>query len=621
VKTQWANALTLSRRTLLATGAAGALASNPIARAVSKLTSPSLNRTLDALAYALADFSPEIATFLGLDTGSRADLSSRLDHRNEAANREQLSILKRYRQQISHIDDPHLMPAQRLLKESALYAVDLAIEGARHPYGNYSFLATMQTAWRPYWVSQQSGAALEIPDFLDTKHRVETRTGAEAYLSRLRALPRVLTEEDGAIQSDAAKGVIPPRFILDKAIAQISSLRAPNPQEHPLVQSLVRKASSAHVTGDWQRPAANIVGREIYPALERQVALLKQIRTRATDDAGVWKFPDGESYYQWTLKVGTTTNLSPEEIHRTGVEQVAEISSQMDTILKGQGLTEGGVGERALQLAKDPRSLFPSTDAGRNEILDYLNSLVAQMRARLPHFSKLRMKADVLIKRVAPEIEEGAPLAYMNPGSLDGSRPSIYYINLKDITNWAKWQLPTLVAHETIPGHVWQGAYVTEHHSELPVLSAMMGFNGFVEGWALYTEQLVDEDGFYAGDPLGRLGYLQGQQFRAARLVVDTGLHSKRWTRNQAIRWMMEQTGRGQGGISSEVDRYCAAPGQACGYKIGHNEMVRLRQSAKLRLGKRFDVRDYNDLIVETAGVPLAVLSKRVDSFVEDQHP
>jgi uncharacterized protein (DUF885 family) len=618
VSTHLADRWALSRRALLGGAAAVALASTSGAKIVRKAASLTLKRTLDDLGYALADLSPERATLLGLDKGRRACLSSRLGHRSAAANHAQLAIIQDYRTRVSGFSAEHLLPNQKLLRESVLYALNLAIEGARYPYGDYSFLGTMDATARPYWLTQQNGAALEVPDFLDTKHRVETRADAEAYLSRLRALPRLLQEETAAVRTDAANGVMPPAFILDKAIGQIASLRQPNAEEHPLVESLVRKSSAARLSGDWRRRAATIVEKEIYPVVGHQITTLRDLRRHATDDAGVWKLPDGESYYRWALEVGTTTKLSPDDIHATGVEQTATISSEMDTILKGQGLTDGPVGERALNLAKDPRYLFPNTDEGRAKLLAYLNGLIHQMRGRLPRLSKLHMKAAVEVKRVAPEIEVGAPLAYMNPGSLDGSRPSIYYINLKDTSNWAQWQLPTLVAHETIPGHVWQLGYVTEHHNELPVLSGLMGFNGFIEGWALYAEQLVGENGAYADNPLGRLGYLQAQQFRAARLVVDTGLHAKRWTRDQAITWMMKTTGRPRAVITSEVDRYCAAPGQACGYKVGHNEIVRLREAAKARLGSRFDIRDYDDLVVKTGGVPLSVLATVVEAFINE---
>ena len=299
-----------------------------------------------------------------------------------------------------------------------------------------------------------------------------------------------------------------------------------------------------------------------------------------------------------------------------GLEQNRAIESRMDALLKAQGLTQGTVGERMQALTRDPRFLFPNTDAGKAQVIEYLNGRIAALRPLLPKMSRLSLKAPVLVKRVPVDIEAGASLGYMNFPSLDGSRPAIYYINLKDTALWPKWTLPTLTAHETIPGHAWQGAYLAEHHAELPLITAMMGFNANVEGWALYAEQMADELGYYKDDPYGRLGYLQALQFRACRLVVDTGLHAKRWTREQAVEFLVAKTGRAQGAMNSEVDRYCSTPGQACGYKVGHTELLRLRDKAKAALGARYDLRDFDDAVITAGSVPMDVMATVVDRYI-----
>jgi uncharacterized protein (DUF885 family) len=330
----------------------------------------------------------------------------------------------------------------------------------------------------------------------------------------------------------------------------------------------------------------------------------------------VWKLKDGEAYYQWLLRVGTTTTMSAGEIHQLGLAQNAEISGRMDALLKKQGLTKGSVGERMAALGRDPRFLYPDNDAGRDQVLKYLGDRMAAVRHKLPELFTLKLKAPVVIKRVPPDIQDGAPQGYMNPGAIDGSRPSTYYINLKTTANWPRFSLPTLTYHETIPGHAWQGAYLTET-GKLPLIRVVLsGFNAYVEGWALYAEQLAGEAGMYADDPFGELGYLQAQQFRACRLVVDTGLHAMRWTRNQAIDWIVANTGRPRDGMQSEIDRYCATPGQACGYKIGHTEINRLRDKVKKSLGARFDLRDFNDTVVKAGAVPLTVLASAMDDHV-----
>jgi uncharacterized protein (DUF885 family) len=428
-------------------------------------------------------------------------------------------------------------------------------------------------------------------------------------------MARVLGSEEERIRRDAAAGVMPPDFMLANAVGQQEDLLKIPPRDARLTQSLARRAADKKLPGDYGDRAAAIVEKEIYPALARQHATLKGLQPKATPDAGVWRLKDGDAYYAWLLRVGTSTNLSADEIHQMGLEQTRQIGDRMDGLLKAQGLTQGSVGERMAALGRDPKYLFPDTDAGRAQILAYLNGVIAAVRPQLAKAFTLKLKAPIQVKRVPVEIQDGAGQGYMNPGSIDGSRPSIYYINLKTTQNWPRFSLPSLTYHEGIPGHAWQGAYLTET-GKLPLIRVLIsGFNAYVEGYALYAEQLADEIGMYDTDWAGRLGYLQGQQFRAVRLVVDTGLHAKRWSREQAIQWAMDHSGRTRNAMTSEIDRYCGTPGQACGYKIGHTEINRMRERAQQKLAARFDVRAFNDLIVETGAVPITVLDGVVDSW------
>jgi uncharacterized protein (DUF885 family) len=285
----------------------------------------------------------------------------------------------------------------------------------------------------------------------------------------------------------------------------------------------------------------------------------------------------------------------------------------MDGLLRRQGLTKGTVGERMAALGKDPRFLFLNNDAGRADLLAYLNNIVARVRERLPKAFAMQQKADLVIKRVPPEIEAGAPDGYEQDGTIDGSRPASYYINLRDTGNWPKFSLPTLTFHEGVPGHVWQGTFV---HA-LPTIRSQLMFNAYVEGWALYAEQLGDELGMYDDDPFGRLGYLQSIQFRACRLVVDTGMHAKRWSRDKAIQWMVENNGNPVDSARGEIDRYCAWPGQACGYQIGHLHIDALRSRAKAALGERFDLRTFNDALLTSGSLPLELLDGVIERFIK----
>jgi uncharacterized protein (DUF885 family) len=439
---------------------------------------------------------------------------------------------------------------------------------------------------------------------------VESAADADAYLARLEAYAEGLDGETQRLAHDAGLGVIAPAFLLDKTLGQMKPARAEPIEQWTLVNSLAERTKA--MGGDYGRRAAQIVSDKVAPAMDRQIAELERHRARANMDAGVWKLPDGEAYYRWALKAATTSTMTPDEVHELGLAQLRELSAQMDPLLRAQGLTQGTVGERMTQLGKNPEHLFPNTDAGRKQILDYIDTRIADIRTRLPKAFHTLVPGRLVVKRVPPAIEEGAPGGYAAAGTIDGSVPGQYYINLRDTGMWPRYGLPTLSYHEGIPGHIWQGEYTYD----MPLIRSLLAFNAYSEGWALYAEQLADELGVYEGDPLGRLGYLQSMSFRACRLVVDTGLHAKRWTRDQAIQWFATTNGSSVEEVQGEVDRYCAWPGQACGYKVGHIEINRLRDRAQAALGQGYDYRAFNDAVVKTGGVPMTVLGREIDAHI-----
>jgi uncharacterized protein (DUF885 family) len=397
-----------------------------------------------------------------------------------------------------------------------------------------------------------------------------------------------------------------PRFVLATLLGQLDGLLATPPAETPLFQAL---AAGTPATPRAAAQALDLLQRGLYPAVQRQRAAVQAALARAGDDAGVRRLPDGERYYAWALRVGTTTALTAGEIHRMGLAQSAEIAAQMDGLLRAQGLAQGTVGERMRALGQDTRHCFANTDAGRAEAIAYCNQWVARLRDAMPRWSALPLRAPVVVKRVPVETEAGAAGAYMAPGALDGSRPSAFYLNLRDTALWPRWALPTLVAHETLPGHAWQEAHEAEMTRRHP-LRSLLKFNGYSEGWALYAEQLVDEAGFYQDDPLARLGYLQAQQLRATRLVVDTGLHALGWSRERAVQALAEATGRPLAAVQGEIDRYCVKPGQACGYKVGQTEIVRLRQQWQAGNRANASTHAFNDAVLRAGNLPLAVLGR-----------
>jgi uncharacterized protein (DUF885 family) len=304
--------------------------------------------------------------------------------------------------------------------------------------------------------------------------------------------------------------------------------------------------------------------------------------------------------------------MTPDEVHALGQRELERLHAEMDPILKGVGYSKGSVGERMTALAADPRYHFAEGDAGRAEIMAFIQNRLDWIRAQLPRAFNTLVDPKMEVRRLPPEEEPGAPTAYGGPGSIDGTIPGRFWINLRATDLHSKFSLADLAFHESIPGHIWQGEYT----HRMPRIRQLLSFNAYSEGWALYAQQLADELGAYAGDPVGRLGYLQAIAFRACRLVVDTGIHAKRWTREQGVRFFVDVNGSNPEEVASEVDRYCAWPGQACGYKVGHSEINRQRERAKMALGSRFDLKAFDDTVVLGGNVPLDVLGKNVDEYI-----
>jgi uncharacterized protein (DUF885 family) len=569
------------------------------------------------IAEEILRLSPTGATGLGLDKDARAGLKSKLEDNGPDGDAAWAAEVKSIQTRLRGIDRAALGAGAQTRYDTIAHAAKEGIDGLRFPFGGAASGFNGGTA--PFPVTQQDGALTRIPEFLDSQHSIANAADAEAYLERVAAMARVLDQETARIAEQAGKGIMPPDFICRTALVQLQAFRKTAVAEQKLVTSITERTAKLGLAGDWNARVTKLVEGAVYPALERQIATFGKAAAKATDVAGVHRLPDGAAYYEWALRLGTSTNRSAKEIHAIGLEQNKMLQARIDAILKSQGITQGTVGQRLLALSKDPQRFYADNDQGRAELLAYCNDRVEAMRTLMPKISHLNMKAPLLIKRVPVDIEAGAPLGYMNFASLDGKRPAIYYVNLKSTTLWPKSEIATLTAHEGIPGHAWQGAYMAEHQHELPLISSLIGFNAFVEGWALYAEQLVDEFGLYANDPFSQIGYLQAQQFRACRLVVDTGMHAMKWTRQQAINFLVENTGRGLQAMTSEIDRYTVSPGQACGYKMGHNEILRQRDRAKAALGGKFDLAGFNDALVESCGVPLTVLPTLIDRYIAKQ--
>jgi uncharacterized protein (DUF885 family) len=562
---------------------------------------------LDRVAENLLRLIPESATSLGIDTGDRAALRSQLTDRSTAGQQRIASQVRDDLERVRAIDTAPLTHAMRTSVEVVRSAYATALEGFALPYGDVAV-----GGWRntPYVVIQNVGAYLDVPRFLDSEHPIGSAADAEAYLARLRSYAQQLDGERDRMQAARGAGLVAPAFLIDRALAQIQ-LSAKNARAGgSLVDSLARRTTG--IPGNWAERAGAIAAQEVAPALDRQIAELRAERAVATDDAGMWARPHGEEFYRWALRAATTTDLTPDEVHELGQHELQRLHAEMDAILKGAGYASGTVGERMRALAADSRYRFADGDEGRAQIMAFIQDRVDWIRSQLPRAFNTLVDPNMEVRRLPPEEEPGAPTAYGGAGSIDGTIPGRYWINLRTTSLHSRFSLADLTFHESIPGHIWQGEYTRS----MPLARQLLAFSAYSEGWALYAQQLADELGAYAADPVERVGYLQALAFRACRLVVDTGIHARRWTREQAVRFFVDVNGSNPQEVASEVDRYCSWPGQACGYKIGHTEINRQRDRARAALGPAFDLKAFNDAVVLGGNVPLDVLAKNVDEYV-----
>ena len=567
-----------------------------------------LNALFDAFMDERFSRRPQLLTSLGLDEGKYASAKSKLGDYSLEGVREDKRQSASQLQRLKAFDRNSVTGADRANYDTVMFQLVTAQRYAPFQYGE---------GVRPYVVSQLTGHYQSVPNFLDRQHRIKDKEDADAYLDRLSAFAVVLDQETERMRHDAGLKVIPPDFIVERALEQMKILRSAAPADSILATSIDKRTKKLGISGDWGADAARLVEQQVYPALDRQSAALEELRPRAEHDAGVGHLPQGRELYQVALRESTTTDMTAEEVHKLGLTQAKELTAQMEVILKVRGLTKGTVAERTQALGKDPRFVYPNTDDGRQQILDYCNGLIKQLQPHLPKYFRIMPKAPVEIRRVPAYTEAGAPGGYYERPTLDGSRPGIFNINLRDTSERARWRLPTLVYHESEPGHHFQLALVLEM-PQLPLIrKAGGGFSANTEGWAVYAEQLCAEMGLYDSDPLGRLGMLQSLLFRAARCVVDTGIHAKGWSRERAIDYLVGATGEPRSGMTSEVERYCTWPGQATSYKVGQTRWLKLRADARKRLGPKFDIRDFHDAGLSAAPMPLAVLERVIDDWVK----
>ncbi len=471
----------------------------------------------------------------------------------------------------------------------------------------------------PFIVNQINGPIIDVPNLLENNHSVTSTADAEAYLKRLEGFTALIDGVQAKLQQDAQHNWLPPKIIIDKTLAFVDGFTQASAAEHSLVQSFGKKLSAlvevepAAAEALVQR-ATVLVNDRVYPAYRGLAEALRALRPTATDESGIWAQPGGEAFYRDAIVQLGDTDLDAEAIHALGLTEVERIVAEMDALLRGEGYAEGSVGERMLKLNDEARFLYADSDAGRQQLLDDLNGFVAEIEARMPEQFISTPPYSVEIRRIPVDRQDGAPGGQYTAPSLDGSQPGIYWINLRDIKANAKFDLKTLTYHEAVPGHHWQVA-LNMAQSELPLLRRIASFNAYVEGWALYSEWVAADMGLYSDDPYGDLGRLKAELFRAARLVVDTGLHHKKWSREQAIEYLSQTTGTVLSDATAEVERYMMWPGQALGYKLGMLKIQALRAEASKRLGESFDVRQFHDRVLLTGAVPMRLLESVIANW------
>jgi uncharacterized protein (DUF885 family) len=475
--------------------------------------------------------------------------------------------------------------------------------------------------WHNYPVNQLFGVQNEFPSFMASTHRLLAPRDCEYYRQRLIAVGKKFDQLLESLRVREEKGILPPRFVVEKVLTEMNNFVAQPAAENILATSFKERAAKITELTDEQRGAfqkkiETAITDNVYPAYHKLIDYLNALLPKTTTDDGVWKLPDGAAFYAHALRKSTTTSLNPDEVHALGLSEVARIEGEMRALLDANGYAGRPIGEAIEALRKDPRFLFPNDDKGRADALAEYKRLIDDAIERCRPLFATTPKAKIEVRRVPVFKETTAPGAYYNGASLDRVRPGVFYANLRDMNELPRWGMRTLAYHEGVPGHHWQIATAQELKG-LPQFRKLIPFTAYQEGWALYTEWLAKEAGWYDGDPFGDLGRLQAELFRAVRLVVDTGIHAKRWPREQAIAYMREKTGLGEKEVTAEIERYIVNPGQACAYKIGMLKIQELRKRAQTELGTKFDQRQFHDVVLKNGAVPLEILEEQVNAYIQ----
>ena len=554
---------------------------------------------------------PELLSSLGLV--EQFGLTSHNGRLNDASPAHQQMVFDRWKKDLRQLHEYPLdrqTPSQKLSTRILEWYVTDQVEGEKWQFHNFP-------------VNQLNGLQSQFPSFMANTHRLLAKKDCEYYLMRLNAVPKKFDQLLESLRLREEKQILPPRFVVEKVLKEMNAFVAQPAAKNILATSFKeRAAKTPELTeegrADFQTRVESAINGAVYPAYQKLIDYFNGVLPKTTTDDGVWKLPEGDAFYAYILRHNTTTTLKPNELHELGLREVARIEGEMRVLLDANGFAGQPIGSARDKLAKDPRFLYPNDDDGRKAALAEYQRLID---TALSHCGQLFLtipKEKVEVHRVEAFKEATAPGAYYQPGAMDGSRPGVFFANLRDMNEEPKWSMPTLSYHEGVPGHHWQISIAHELRG-LPQFRRVIPFTAYMEGWALYSEWLAKQAGWYEGDPFGDLGRLRDELFRAVRLVVDTGIHAKHWTREQAIAYMLEKTGMGEKDVTAEVERYIVDPGQACAYKVGMLKIQELRERTQRELGNKFDQREFHDAVLKNGALPLEILEEQVNLYIQNK--
>ena len=577
-----------------------------------------LAANFESSAITLFHARPHYATVLGVDPKlAGGAYNHRLDDYSPEAEADLRQQMQDINQQLANIEvtDPIDVDNQKVMMNLNRYFS-----------GHEDFEIGYIDLWMglsPFVVNQINGPLIDVPNYMATNQKIRTVKDAEDYLARLDGYDVFIQGVMAKLAADTSKGWIAPKVILNKTIAGLQAFIEPEVTDHPLYVQFEKQVSQLDGLDEAAKmtmcqTAAEHIENGVYAGYGLIIDAQQQLMEKATDESGIWAQPNGAAYYADAVKMLGDTDLSPEEIHQLGLSEVDRISTEMDAILVANGHTEGTVGERMIAINDDPQFLYEDSAEGRAQLIADLNGFIDEINERMPEQFATKPPYEVEVRSFPKAREASAPGGQYTSPALDGSQPGIYWINLRDIKANAKFDLKTLTYHEANPGHHWQVALNLAQDS-LPMVRRIAPYNAYVEGWALYSERVAKEMGMYVDDPYGDLGRLKAELFRAVRLVVDTGLHHKKWSREEAIQYMAETTGTVETDVVAEIERYMVWPGQALGYKMGMIKILELRAKAQQELGEKFDIKAFHDLVLLGGAVPMTILENKVNEWIQSQ--